>query len=200
MRNLRQLSICLAILMAMAATCVAQGDNRPRQPKPVPPLLMREEVVAIAPVVSIEPGEVSHAGRATVSYYPKTNLTSVEVNLPQVYKLRQATVDLEFNFGFDGRQPSKPSEVHWAFVSDWNVFKEHDSLVVLADGKQFQFAPGLSNGLGGQRIVAMDFASFEQIVNSRSTKVSIGQVAFELNESQREALRDMLRIVGAQSK
>jgi hypothetical protein len=82
--------------------------------------------------------------------------------------------------------------MYWALLSNWTVLKGHNSLIVISDGKQYKFTTEPSE-LDNQRGISMNFASYQQIINGKDTKVSIGQVSFELTDAQRQALRDTLK-------
>ena len=86
-------------------------------------------------------------------------------------------------------------------LDDPNLPFKADRLVLEADGRQFSFkvvSGGAGSGLVPYAEIA--FPSFEQIANSKSVKGRMGRLAFELTESHREALRDLLRALEPPAK
>lgn len=201
MPNLARPVFYLACVLTLAAPNLAQQDKRTRQPRrKSPPAPVREQVIISGPVAVLEesPREEKQVGKAKIIYEPKSDFTSVVANLPDVYRRGQVTVSLECSSGFKGRAARKPDDAYCSFLSGWGVFKGRERLTVVADGETLSFTPEPAD-FGNQRHVRLDFDSFEKIVNGKSVKMRIGQVAFALTESHREALRDMLRAFEAPS-
>jgi hypothetical protein len=120
-----------------------------------------------------------------------------------VYRRGQVSTDLVFGTGFEGRefvrQGAEPGqskgELRWVFRSQWDIFKRGVPLIVTVDGERYSFEAWRDDSyIPGMHAGSMDFASFERIANSKSARWSVGRVAFDLTEAQREAMRDLLRI------
>jgi hypothetical protein len=194
MLNLARILLCFILAFAVTATCFAQQHKRPKTTnRKTATTPVREEVsIEGTPVVIVKPDEVRQAGQASVSYRRDVDQTSIGVTLPNVYRKGQVTVSLDISFGFKGREAGKPDNVYLSLLSDWTIFKGQHSLVVIADDKHYKFVtePSAQDNVSS---ISMDFASYQQIVNSKSTRVSIGQVSFELTDAQRQALRDTLK-------
>ncbi|HEX6185463.1 MAG TPA: hypothetical protein VFZ44_16370 [Pyrinomonadaceae bacterium] len=150
--------------------------------------------------VEKNPSETRKVGQAAVTYTPNLNHTSVGVMMEEVYRRGEVTTNLEFSFGFEGREPARPKQVSWAFLADWNLFRSGAPLVVEVDGRRFSFRPERDMSMPGQHVGQMDFATFERVANSKRARLSVGRVAFILSESQREALRDMLKALETPAK
>ena len=187
--------ICLHVIASatLAANCLAQ-EQRTRQAKPEPP-----PFIVIAPGVpvsrvEVKPPETRNLGQAVVTYTPLKNHTTVGVTLQDVYRRGEVTTKLLFSFAFKGREPVKENEVYWGFISRWDIFRSGAPLTVVADGRRYSFKVERDKSVGGLHVGRMDFASFERLAHSKSARLSVGRVAFDLTEGQREALRDMLKV------
>lgn len=186
----------IATSLALAATCMAQGrGTRPAKREPPPKRV--KQVVVIAPPEN-PPPETREVGRAIVTYSPRSNKTSVLVSLRKVYRRGNVSADLEFSTGFDGRelvrQGPLQGKVQWSFVSEWDIFESGVPLHVTADGERYSFEALGDFNLPGMYVGSMDFASFERIANSKSARLSVGRIAFDLTEAQHVAMRDMLKV------
>jgi len=198
MFTLTRIFLCLAVSLTLAGASAAQTRSKPksgsRKAKQKP-----KEMTIIGPAV--EEPEVRQVGAARLSYSaPPSDSRLVMVYLSEVYRERGQAIDLSVNFRVAGREGGRPDEVRVNVHSDGNSFRPK-RLVLEADGRQFSF--NITSGGAGSGLVPyadIDFPSFEQIANSKSVKGSVGRLTFELDESHREALRDMLRALEVPAK
>ena len=201
MINLVRTCLYIVASLTLAATCAAQGRRtRPANREQAPTRVERSIVIGPETRVVENRSETSKLGQATVSYDPDLKSTSISVMLQEVYRRGEVTANLEFSFGFKGREPVKEGEVHWAFISDWDIFRSGAPLTVTADGRRHSFKVERDFSLAGQHVGRMDFASFRRLANSKQARLSVGRVSFVLTESQREALRDMLKVFETTAK
>jgi hypothetical protein len=192
MRSFTRILLTLMLSLSVAATCAAQKNRRARHPKQKSPTRARE-VTVIANGITF-PEERRMVGSASVLRFKDSAI--VDADLGEVYRRGQVSVSMDCSFDSKGEKVSRPDKVQWLLYSKWNVFKKGDRVLVEADGKQFQFTfemPGVATD--SQINVFFDFGSFEQIAAAQSIKVKVGQVAFTLDDNQREALHDMLRAI-----
>lgn len=195
MIHLTRTCLYVVVSLALAATCLAQGKRaRPSKREPAPKRAPSVAVMVPEGPVGGSPPEVSKIGQATVEFEPHLNLTSVRVEFQEVYRRGEATADFRFDFAFSGREPARQGEVSWWFSSDWEIFRVDAPLAVEADGKRLSFRPEREPNFPDLRMGNMDFATLELLANSKQARLGIGRVKFVLTESQREALRDMLKI------
>jgi hypothetical protein len=195
MRSFTRILLTLMLSLSVAATCAAQKNRRAKHPKQKSPTRARE-VTVITNGSPIFPESKRMVGSASVLYYKESNDTVVHADLGEVYRSEQVLVNMTCSFDSKGEKVSRPDKVQWLLYSKWNVFKEGDRMLVEADGKQFHLTlEPLGVATDSQINVFPDFGSFEQIAGAQSVKVRVGQVAFTLNDNQREALRDMLRAI-----
>lgn len=196
MKNFTRICLHVVASAALAATCAAQGKRtrparRERPPKRV------QQVAVILPNVG-KPPETREVGRATLIYYPGQDDTFVFVTLPGIYRQGEVSADLQFAASFKGREFEKQEEVHgnveWKFISEWDIFREGTPLTVTADGERYSFKFQRGASIPGVHAGAMDFASFRRIANSKSARLGVGRVAFDLTGEQREAMRDLLSV------
>ncbi len=195
MNHLTRTCLYVVVSLALAATCLAQG-KRTRSPKREQLPKRLPSVAVLVPEGSVEgsPAEFSKLGQATIEFDPYWNLTVVRVKLQEVYRRGEATADLGFDFDFKGREPARPGEVNWWFESEWDIFRGNAPLAVEADGKRFSLRLDREASSAGLRMGSMDFATLELLANGKQARLGMGRVTFVLTESQREALRDMLKI------
>lgn len=195
MRSFTRVLLTLILSLSVVATCAAQNNRRAKHPKRKSPTRAGEiAIIANGPVDY--PEEVRKVGSASVLYYKRSNNTLVDVDLGEVYRSKQVSVIMTCSFDSKGETVSRPDKVQCLLYSKWNVFKESGRVLVEADGKRFEFTYGpLGAATDSQINVFLDFGSFEQIAGAQTVKLSTGQVAFTLDDNQREALRDMLRAI-----
>jgi len=218
MRNLTRIFLTLTVSMLLAAVCAAQqggrmkkpnkGRTRPATSQPAAP--SREVVVVVDPGKIVVPTEVREVGNATINYYGTKDKTDVSLALLQVYEHRQVPLQLFCGFEVAGKEVVRPESVRlqltWdpaEFRKGMRLFRRGGSLAIEADGRQFNFEAEL--GRCPQRAAGVDvcdsmharvdFASFEQILNSKSVKVRAEPHVFELSETHLDALRDLLRAI-----
>ncbi|MDT5270693.1 MAG: hypothetical protein QOH49_2879 [Acidobacteriota bacterium] len=195
MKNFTRICLHVVASAALAATCLAQGSRsrpskRERPPKRVPP------VVVIVPKGSDvgHSTETSRVGQAVITYIPHANFTLVDIARGEVYRQGKVSAQLGFSVEFKGRELKKPGEVRWTFLSEWDIFKSGAPLTVTADEKLYSFKVRRDMSYAGVHDGLMDFASFGLIANSQSARLSVGRVAFDLTEEQRETMRDLLNV------
>jgi hypothetical protein len=204
-RSITRICLCLTASISLAAACVGQEGSRPKkrrvksQQRAAP---QRQEEIRVpslitsAPVPS--PGEVRQVGQAEVRYYRDSNTTYVSAG-SVVYEKSPVSMDLSFTFSVSGKEVVRPEAVTVALSTNGvAVFKEGAGLSVEADGKRFDFKPQPTSCFERQCVdvtALVEFATFEQIANSRSVKIRAERFAFELSENGREAMRDLLRSV-----
>lgn len=210
MRSFTRICLCLVASISLAAGCVGQERSRPKkgraksQQRAAPQGQEETRVPSLttsAPVPS--PGEVRQVGQAEVRYYRDSNTTYVSAGSAVDAKL-PVGMELSFTFSVSGREVVRPEAVEVALSSDGEaVFKEGAGLSVEADGKRFDFKPQPTSCFEQKCVdvkAAVEFATFEQIANSRSVKIRAERFAFELSEKGRAAMRDLLRAVEAPAK
>ena len=194
MFTLTRILLCLALSLSAAGASAGQHGRRTKagrrtaRTRPA----RRTAGLVVVPRVS-ETYAVRQVGRAKVEFNKIGDYygASVLVSLPEFNLGPGRSVGLSFNFGTEGKVVRAPSVVETNFSGSTEGVRA-DRVVWEADGKQFSFRL-----IAGDRLFSLiDFASFEQIANSQSVKVRLGRLAFDLNEGQREAMRDLLRTVG----
>jgi hypothetical protein len=142
-------------------------------------------------------------GQARVSYYPDENQTFVSAD-EAVYRKPPVQIWIVYSFNVSGKGVVRPEAVEVSPTTGGElVFKEGSRLVIEADGKRFDFAteqPECHERLCVDTTALVDFATFERIANSKKVKVYADPFTFELSESGRQALRDMLRTIETPTK
>jgi hypothetical protein len=196
MKNFTRTCLYVVASAALAATCLAQG-KRTRPAKREPPPRRVTQAVVIAPTMP-NPPEIREVGRATLTYFPGQDFTSVSVTLPGAYRQGKVSADLIFNAAFKGREFAKVEEtrgeVEWIFTSGWDIFTDATRLTVTVDGAPRSFEVQRDLSRPDIRVGKMDSAAFKRIANSKSARLSLGRVAFDLTGEQRGTMRDLLNV------
>ncbi|MFL6282243.1 MAG: hypothetical protein ACJ74Q_03645 [Pyrinomonadaceae bacterium] len=183
--------------LSLAGACAGQNSGKSksgsRKAKPRPEQ-EPEEISVEAPVS--EPSEEKEVGEATARYFgPPADSSLAQLYLSEVYKGRGQTIDLDLYFEQHGKGLVRPDKVLVTFVSNGASFKAN-RLELEADGQKLGFDIMSSTArFAPLPFTEIDVESFEQLANAKSVKGRLGRLAFELDDSQREALRDLLRTV-----
>ncbi|HJQ32619.1 MAG TPA: hypothetical protein VJ866_10585 [Pyrinomonadaceae bacterium] len=207
MRNLTRISLCLTLSLLLAAVCGAQQGRRTKRSNKRGTAPPREGVIISSSPPDVAT-EVRQVGNATINYYGTKDETMVFVELPQVYEYQQLPLELFCHFNVAGKKVVRPESVLVQLSWDTLTFRirkgmrlfRRGDISIEADGRRFNFKAEQACDTGwvescDMTLAHMDFASFEQIVNSKRVKVRVEPHTFELSETQLDALRDMLRAI-----
>lgn len=198
MLTLVRMLLCLAASLTAAGVCAGQNGSGSKSSSPQAesrPAQGPELTGVVAP--RAVPLTVREVGAAKVSYY--NGYRAAEVTLADLYREQGRAVSLHLLLTRDEGEAAEPEGVQVEFGPAGTPFKAK-RLTVEADGKKFDFKieTGESTAKIGETFppfADLDFSSFEQIAHGQSVKGRVGRAAFELSESQRQALRDLLRAI-----
>lgn len=193
MKNYLRFILLLAIVISCATIGIAQNANTTRQ------------------------RVFTHNGTIETSYDPVKEITTVRLNLMQVYGEPLASSgyiggdEARFNasFTYSGRQlRAQPKRVLLSLIStseDWK-YTDFRKLSALVDGKHLKLGPlehvpsftvnapanansddYISQGIA----VSLPYKTFIRIANGKKVQIRMGPREFELPKNHLEALRDL---------
>jgi len=184
--------LLLGVSLLFASTVLAQ------HPVATPP-----PVTKTINTVDEIPTSYYGVGVAEVSYFAGSTSTEVHVELGR-YKSKQQQASLFLNSSFTGRQPPPTPDVSFGLrvfgersmlesLSSFSLETDGESLAidnVRREGLAFEDSEKQwSRGLHG----VLPFALFQKLAASKRVRVRVAELEFELNQKDREALRDMLK-------
>jgi hypothetical protein len=196
------ISIAASLLMAVACAAQQKARTKKSNKRDAPPA----PILVAGPGKVLVPSAVRHVGSATIQYLGAVDKTSVFVELPRVYRSQDLWLDLFCSFDVRGKEVVAPESVNlqlqwdtFAVRKDMRLFRNGSSLTFEADGRRFEFKAEQSCVSEGEKcdhtLAQIDFASLQQILNSKSVRVQAEPHAFELSEGELDSLRDLLRAV-----
>ena len=196
---------CFSVVLVCSlftALCVPAISQSKRSKRKTPPGPVRTEL-------KVSPSErLGKIGKAFASYDADSNQTLVGFTLPVLSVTEGDLADLSVGFVVSGKQLTRPDVVKFrlkTYGRPKHIVKGRTALEFRAAGKVFkvenvkmqrhsfddiyeQFASG-----------DLLFAQFDQIAGSDQIEVRSGLLRFVLRESDREAMRDLLKAAAGAS-
>lgn len=190
----------LSVLLLLVGTCFGQSSSK--QSNSNTSVSPPKKTIA---TVAIPATSYREVGQAQISYFAESDTTEVRIEL-SVYRSRGQSANMFFVFTVKGRRVVRPSvvSVGMVFFTDKTAAERLHGFELEADGKSIQLEDATSGGVGydyGAKQFSKDmggkisFALLHQLGDSKGIKVHVGDIEFELNKGNRDALRDMLKAV-----
>lgn len=149
-------------------------------------------------------------GQAQISYFAESDATEVRDEL-DAYKGDGQFANMYFVYTVKGNRVVRPEEVSvgMVFYTDKARAEDLHGFTLEADGKLFKLdgltVGDVSYGVSDKKYYrdmngTIPFALFEQLTNYTLLKVHVGGLVFDVDKSNRDALRDMLRAIESPAK
>lgn len=187
--------ILLGVSLFFATTIFAQ------QPVATPPPVTNT-------IITVEeiPTSFYTVGVAEVSYFAEANSTKVHVELDS-YGSKERSAGLFLNSTFPGKQPPLSPELSLGIrvCGERRIMEALSTFSLEADGESVALNNLRREGLTFEdyqqqwsRALKGNLTSglFQKLVESKSVKVRVAELEFELSQKDRNALRDMLKALG----
>jgi len=199
MGSLRASFVSLVLVCVMITVlCEPATSQSKRGKRQIPVTPSRTELVLTEPV---PPRKV---GQASVSYDVDSNETQVVVSLKLRTQPKNSPVELFSGFLISGKELIKPAFVHFRFTTTHGVpqglFKGRPAVEFSAGGSVFRLDKPKRERLhsldgGYDQVISgnLPFAQFEQMAGNDQIKGRAGSLLFVLSDTDRDALRDLLK-------
>ena len=185
----------------LAATCAGQQSKPTPSPSTSATIGWGETKVT----VDIPATSYRKVGQAEVSYFAESDTTEVRAEL-EAYRSKEESANMYFVFTVKGKRLIQPKSVTVgiAFFTDKEKAEHLNGLKLEADRKSLNLDDLNDEGVGydynaksSYRAMTanLPFTIFEELVGSKSVRVYIGDVGFDLAKKNHDALRDMLKAV-----
>lgn len=151
------------------------------------------------------PSSFRKVGQAEIGYFASSDTTEVRTEWP-VYKSDTLSTSMWFEFRVKGKRISRPESVNvnLGCSGQKELLGTITEFKLDADGQELTLEHlrpgGIEYDLNAKRFLraihgSVSFDTFAKLVSSKSLKVHVGEMVFELNNNSRSALRDMLKAV-----
>ena len=198
----RYVSLLLVCVMT-TVLCEPTASQSKRGQRQIPVTPRRAELVVTPP----EPP--TKVGQASVSYDIDSNETQVVVSLRLLSQPGNSPVELFSGFLISGKEPIKPVFVHFRLTTHGvpkGIFKGRAAVEFSAGGSVFRLVNpkrerlhSLSGGYDQSISGNLPFAQFEQMAGNDQIKGRAGSLLFVLRDTDRDALRDLLKAAAGAS-
>ena len=172
----------------------------------VPATAQQRTVVTVAE----PPTTFYNVGKAEVSYFAGSNSTEVRIDLSRQHSGGHSAY-LWFVSTFAGKDIVIPKEVFvgLGFRSDKSRLEKLEGFVIEADEMSLKLVNRTVKGITFELdkyewaravVASLPFAEFQKLVASKSVRVQVADVSFDLDQISRGALRDMLKAITEPTK
>lgn len=200
LRGNRVSLVLTCFLFATLSEPATSQSKRSKRKTPPGPVLTELKVSPSEPLGKI--------GQAVVSYDADSNRTFVGFTFPLLSEPDGDLAELSVGFSVSGKQLTKPDVVRFrlkTYGSPKHILKGHAALEFRAAGKVFKVENVTMQRRSFDDIHEqftsgdMLFAQFEQVAGSDQIEVGSGSLRFVLRDSDREAMRDLLKAAAGAS-
>jgi hypothetical protein len=158
-------------------------------------------------IVTIDrpPSSFRKVGQAEIRYFAESDTTEVRTEWP-AYRGDTMSASMWFEFRIQGKTVTRPQfvEVNLGCSGRKELLEKIAAFELEVDGHGINLdhptVDDIEYDLNAKRFLramhgSVPFDTFESLVSSKSLKVHVGGVVFELNRNSRGALRDMSKAV-----
>jgi hypothetical protein len=204
MRTFTLSLLLFGLLLVPSSTCLGQGSRK----RPARAGRVKTPPAAKLGVRFPEPDNSVEVGEASITYLSRDDRTFVSTSFDLYDERRQRALGLDVGFVVAGRKVVRPDTVKFQLTTHAEDFRFRPaySFSIKSDSEQFELSSvsrsRQQTGIGVENLMRgeLSFTVFEKLAGGGKVQVLAGPFVFELSETQRRALLDMLSTVGMSSR